>query len=406
MLIIRSLVCILLITLLLLLLPASAFGESAPGVQAGACIVLCADDGSTLFAKNADSRCLIASTTKLMTALVCLEHASLDDVFTAQARHCAVEGSSMYLKVGERYTLRELLLGLLLASGNDAALALAEHTAGSGEAFVHLMNQKAQALGLRDTHFENPHGLDADAHYSTARDLARLMCACMENPAFRSLTAVNAVDVAGQTLINHNRLLRMCPGCIGGKTGYTRAAGRCLVSCCEREGMTLVCVTLADPDDWNDHMRLYDWAYQGYALHDLSRELSFEVPVISGSREQVKAIPAPGSRIALPRDRDTELCAELPRFVFAPVSEGDAAGMLTYWKDGRQLSRFPLVYGDSAALADPCMRMTAVFSSHCEPVTDVTGVAIRPPEALNIFRSPGWPPGETDCHTSVRAGSQ
>ena len=406
MLIIRSLVCILLISLLLLLLPASAFGESVPSVQAGACIVLCADDGSTLYAKNADSRCLIASTTKLMTALVCLEHASLDDVFTAQPRHCAVEGSSMYLKAGERYTVRELLLGLLLASGNDAALALAEHTAGGEAAFVRLMNQKAQVLGLRDTHFENPHGLDAGAHYSTARDLARLMCACMENPAFRSLTAVNAVDVAGQTLINHNRLLRMCPGCIGGKTGYTRAAGRCLVSCCEREGMTLVCVTLADPDDWNDHMRLYDWAYQGYALHDLSRELSFEVPVVSGSREQVKAIPAPGSRIALPRDRDTEITTELPRFVFAPVREGDTAGMLTYWKDGRQLSRFPLVYGDSAALADPCMRMTAVFSSHCEPVTDVTGVAIRPPEALNIFRSPGWPPGETDCHTSVRAGSQ
>ena len=355
MLIIRSLVCILLISLLLLLLPASAFGESTPSVQAGACIVLCADDGSTLYAKNADSRRLIASTTKLMTALVCLEHASLDDVFAAQARHCAVEGSSMYLKTGERYTVRELLLGLLLASGNDAALALAEHTAGGEAAFVQLMNRKAQELNLRDTHFENPHGLDAGAYYSTARDLARLMCACMENPAFRSLTAVNAVDVAGQTLINHNRLLRMCPGCIGGKTGYTRAAGRCLVSCCEREGMTLVCVTLSDPDDWNDHMRLYDWAYLSYALHDLSGELSFEVPVISGSREHVSVIPAPGAKLALPRDRDTELCAELPRFVFAPVSAGDTAGMLTYWKDGRTIARFPLVYAGDAALADLCM---------------------------------------------------
>ena len=365
MLIIRSLAFIAILSLLLLLPSAAAFGESAPSVQAEACIVFCADDGSTLYAKNADSRRLIASTTKLMTALVCLEHASLDDVFAAQPRHCAVEGSSMYLKAGERYTVRQLLLGLLLASGNDAALAIAEHTAGSETAFVRLMNQKAQALGLRDTHFENPHGLDAGAHYSTARDLARLMCACMENPAFRSLTAVNAVNVAGQTLINHNRLLRMCPGCIGGKTGYTRAAGRCLVSCCEREGMKLVCVTLSDPDDWSDHMRLYDWAYQSYALHDLSAELSFEVPVISGSRENVKAVPAPGAKLALPRDRDTELCAELPRFVFAPVNAGDTAGMLAYWKDGRTIARFPLVYAEDAVLADPCMRMTAVFSSHC-----------------------------------------
>lgn len=356
MLIIRSIAFITLLSLLLLLLPASAFGEPAPSVQAGACIVLCVDDGSTLYEKNADSRRLIASTTKLMTALVCLEHASLDDVFVAQARHCAVEGSSMYLKAGERYTVRELLLGLLLASGNDAAIALAEYTAGSEKAFVQLMNRKAQELGLWDTHFENPHGLDAGGHYSTARDLARLMCACMENPAFRSFTAVNAVDAAGQTLINHNRLLRMCPGCIGGKTGYTRAAGRCLVSCCEREGMRLVCVTLADPDDWNDHMRLYDWAYGSYTLHDLSAELSFEVPVISGSRESVKAIPAPGARLALPRDRDTELCAELPRFVFAPVSAGDRAGTLLYWKDGTILARFPLVYAEEATLADPCMK--------------------------------------------------
>ena len=354
-LIIRSLAFIAILSLLLLLLPVSAFGESAPPVQAGACIVLCADDGSTLYAKNADSRRLIASTTKLMTALVCLEHASLDDVFVAQPRHCAVEGSSMYLMAGGRYTVRELLLGLLLASGNDAALALADRTAGGEAAFVLLMNQKAQALGLRDTHFENPHGLDAGAHYSTARDLARLMCACMENPAFRSLTAVNAVDIAGQTLINHNRLLRICPGCVGGKTGYTRAAGRCLVSCCEREGMTLVCVTLSDPDDWNDHMRLYDWAYKNYALHDLSAELSFEVPVISGSREKVKAIPSPGAKLVLPRDKETELTAELPRFVFAPISAGDTAGMLTYRKDGRTLARFPLVYAEDAALADPCM---------------------------------------------------
>ena len=356
-LIIRFPVFILIISLLLLL-PASACAGAIPPVQAEACVVLCADDGSTLYARNADSRCLIASTTKLMTALICLENAVLDDGVTARECHCTVEGSSMYLKAGERYTVRELLLGLLLASGNDAALALAEHTAGSEAAFVQLMNRKAQVLGMRDTHFENPHGLDAADHYSTARDLARLMCACMENPAFRSITTVKSANVEGQTLINHNKLLSICPGCIGGKTGYTRAAGRCLVSCCEREGMTLVCVTLSDPDDWNDHMRLYDWAYRSYALHDLSRELSFDVPVITGSRKSIRAVPADGTKLALPRDRDTELTAELPRFVFAPVNAGETAGTLTYWKDGESLVRFPLVYAEDADLADPCMNIT------------------------------------------------
>lgn len=357
MLIIRSLLCTCILSAALFLQPLAAFAEALPPVEARSCIVLCADDGSTLYAKNADSRCLIASTTKLMTALVCLENTPLDGVFTAQARHCAVEGSSMYLKAGERYTVRELLLGLLLASGNDAALALAEHTAGSEAAFVRLMNRKAGELGLRNTHFENPHGLDAVTHYSTARDLALLLCACMENPAFRSLTAVRAADVAGQTLLNHNRLLSMCPGCIGGKTGYTRAAGRCLASCCARDGMTLVCVTLSDPDDWNDHMRLYDWAFARFALHDLNRELAFAVPVVSGSRASVKAVPAPGAKLVLPRDRETALSVELPRFAFAPVAAGETAGTIAWWKDGETLARFPLVYAEGAELADPCLNL-------------------------------------------------
>ena len=354
MLIIRSVAFTVLLSFLLLLAPCTACAESAPGVQAEACILM-GEDGSVLFRKNAESPRLIASTTKLMTALVCLENAALDSPVTAQARHTAVEGSSMYLKAGERYTVRELLQGLLLSSGNDAALALAEHTAGSEGAFVELMNRRARELGLRDTHFENPHGLDAPSHRSTARDLAVLMLRCMENPAFRKLVKDRAVEVKGQTLVNHNRLLASCPGCVGGKTGYTRAAGRCLVSCCEREGMRLVCVTLSDPDDWNDHRRLYDWAYGAYRLHDLSEELRFEVPVISGSRTAVTAAPAPGARLLLPRHGETPLHVELPRFVFAPVEEGDSAGELSLLKNGETLVRFPILYTQGAALADPCM---------------------------------------------------
>ena len=350
MLIIRSIFITLFLTLLMLLQPVLAFAEEKPAVSAEACVLLCAD-GTALFEKNADDRCLIASTTKLMTALVCLENADLSDMVTAQKRHCEVEGSSMYLREGELYTVKELLLGLLLASGNDAALALAEHTAGSEYAFVELMNQKAAALGLENTHFENPHGLDAKAHYSSARDLAQLMLYCMENPTFCELTATRAVDVKGLTLLNHNKLLSYCPGCVGGKTGYTRAAGRCLVSSCERDGLRLVCVTLSDPDDWNDHMRLYEWAYAHYAVHDLHEELMFEIPIISGSREAVQAVPAPGTCVVLPRDRSLEYRAELPHFVFAPVNAGDRAGMLSLLQGGKVLYSFPLIYSESAVQA-------------------------------------------------------
>lgn len=344
------------LSLLLLTQPVPAFAASAPTLRAEAAVMM-SGDGGVLYAKNADTRRLIASTTKLMTALVCLENTSVDDVCTAQERHCRVEGSSMYLKAGERYTVRELLLGLLLSSGNDAALALAEYTAGSEGAFVQMMNRKAQELGLRDTHFENPHGLDAKSHYSTASDLARLMLACMENGAFRSLAVQRSAEVKGLTLLNHNKLLTLCPGCVGGKTGYTRAAGRCLVSCCERDGMRLACVTLSDPDDWNDHRALYDWAYANFTLHDLHAEFSFDVPVISGSRSSVRVVPAPGSAAVLPRDRETVIRAELPRFVFAPVSAGEAAGTLTILRDGDAAVTFPLIYAGDAALADPCIRI-------------------------------------------------
>ena len=354
MLIIRSVCFLLIFALLGAFLCPSASAEAAPGVSAASCVVMC-EDGSCLFEKDSDSRHLIASTTKLMTALVCLENAGLDDTVTAKEHHCLVEGSSMYLKAGERYTVKELLLGLLLASGNDAALALAEYTAGSEAAFVELMNQKAQELGLHDTHFDNPHGLDAEGHYSTARDLARLMLACMENPTFRELDTRRSVEVRDQTLFNHNKLLSICPGCIGGKTGYTMAAGRCLVSCCERDGMRLVCVTLSDPDDWDDHRGLYDWAYEHYALRELSDVLRFEVPVVTGSKKTLRAVPPAGMRAVLPKRGEPEILVELPRFVFAPVESGETAGSVSLWRNGRRLRDYPLYYGEGAKLAEPCL---------------------------------------------------
>ena len=229
-------------------------------VSATAAVLMDADMGQVLYEKNGDRQMLIASTTKIMTALVVLEHAAPDDVITVTPDHMA-EGSSMYLRAGETVRVEELLYGLLLCSGNDAALALTE-CAGGLTPFVALMNEKAAALGMAHTSFANPNGLDADGHYSTARDMAVLAAAAMENPTFRRICSSRSVTIGQRTMENHNRLLRQMEGCVGLKTGYTQAAGRTLVSCTEREGCRLVAVTLQDGNDWADHAALYDYGFR------------------------------------------------------------------------------------------------------------------------------------------------
>lgn len=229
-------------------------------VSATAAVLMDADMGQVLYEKNGDRQMLIASTTKIMTALVVLEHAAPDDVITVTPDHMA-EGSSMYLRAGETVRVEELLYGLLLCSGNDAALALIE-CAGGLTPFVAMMNEKAAALGMAHTSFANPNGLDADGHYSTARDMAVLAAAAVENPTFRRICSSRSVTIGQRTMENHNRLLRQVEGCVGLKTGYTRAAGRTLVSCTERDGCRLVAVTLQDGNDWADHAALYDYGFR------------------------------------------------------------------------------------------------------------------------------------------------
>ena len=229
-------------------------------VSATAAVLMDADMGQVLYEKNGGRRMLIASTTKIMTALVVLEHAAPDDVITVTPNHMA-EGSSMYLRAGETVRVEELLYGLLLCSGNDAALALTE-CAGGLTPFVALMNEKAAALGMAHTSFANPNGLDADGHYSTARDMAVLAAAAVENPTFRRICSSRSVTIGQRTMENHNRLLRQVEGCVGLKTGYTQAAGRTLVSCTERDGCRLVAVTLQDGNDWADHAALYDYGFR------------------------------------------------------------------------------------------------------------------------------------------------
>jgi len=328
-----------------------AFAEpsGAPGVSAKNAIVMSAD-GEVLYEKSADERALIASTTKIMTAILTIENCNLDDVVTVSSASCGIEGSSMYLSAGDKLTVRELLLGLILVSGNDAAHALAMHTAGSLEAFVGMMNAKASALSMHSSSFANPHGLNAEGHYSTARDMARLMVYCMENERFAEIMAVQSCEVSGQTLLNHNKLLRLYPYCTGGKTGYTEAAGRCLVSCSEREGQRIVCVTFSAPDDWNDHIKLYDYAYSNYSVRDLYESACFELPVVSGTESTVEIVPQGEMKLYLPNEAQIVLVAEMPHFVFAPVRSCDSAGRLTVKINDKIYAQYELRYKNDVPL--------------------------------------------------------
>ncbi len=257
------------------LLPQFVLSASAENVcsEAESALLYDANTDTVLFSQDSTKRLPMASTTKIMTAIVALEWGDPDEIVTIPKEAVGIEGSSCYLKEGEQFSLRSLLYALLLQSANDAATAIALHIAGSIEGFALLMNCKAAELGLADTHFDNPHGLDSETHYTTALDLARLADYCMENATFQKIWSTVTVQIPlsetekadhQRTLYNHNRLLRSYPPCIGGKTGYTMRCGRCLVSAAEQNGHRLIAVTLNCRHDWTDHVRLYEYGFSQF----------------------------------------------------------------------------------------------------------------------------------------------
>ena len=218
--------CLCPVLLLLLVMPARAVSTSASSA-----ILIDGESGRVLYEQNAHEERYIASITKLMTALVAMESGhDLDEVVTIKKEYTGAEGSSMYLREGEKLTLEALMYGLLLASGNDAALAVAGYCAGTVEEFVSLMNRKAVLLGMENTRFLNPSGLTQEGHMSTAADMAKLAAACMKNENIAAMVATRTITIGGRTFTNHNKLLWRYEGCIGMKTGYTERSGRTLIS--------------------------------------------------------------------------------------------------------------------------------------------------------------------------------
>jgi len=295
-----------------------------------------------LLEKESERELPIASTTKIMTALVALERGSLTDRVRVRREHLR-EGSSMYLKEGEELTLEELLYGLLLASGNDAAECIAAHY--GGEEFLAAMNEKAAALGMEHTSFANASGLDASGHHSSALDMARLAAAAMENPLFSRIVSTKSASAGERVLSNHNKLLGALDGCIGLKTGYTSAAGRTLVSCCERDGLRFVAVTLNDRADWDDHTALYDYAFSVVSSKAAVRrgDICAYLP-IEGAERKSAAVTAKDS-IFYPCAEDEIFSYEkfLPETLCAPIIAGQEVGELIVCLDGEEIGRTALV---------------------------------------------------------------
>lgn len=332
-----------------LVLPFRAGAAEMPEISAKAAVVMEAVTGRVVLAQNEEERLPMASTTKIMTALLTLEQSGLDTPFVVDPEAIRVEGSSMGLVEGAEVTLRTLAAGMLLASGNDAANAAAVKIAGSIPDFAILMNQKAAELGLADTNFETPSGLDSQSHYTTARDLAKLAQAALQNEEFRAICSQQSMRLyygappQNRWLTNHNRLLEEYEGCIGVKTGFTKKAGRCLVSAAERDGVRLICVTLNAPDDWNDHKKLLD---AGFAA---------VVPV--GEKPEQVSIPVTGGEAAtviagVGEFAEPAVCAEelsrvkieieVEPFVYAPIVLGQQLGTVRWMLDGEEIYALPL----------------------------------------------------------------
>ena len=326
--------------------------EPEPKISASSAVLMDASSGAILASLSPDKRMPMASTTKIMTALVALESCELSKTVEIPQGAVGVEGSSIYLYAGEKLTMEDLIYAMLLESANDAAAAIAIEIGGSIENFADIMNSKAESLGLKNTHFTNPHGLDDAEHYTTARELGIIACEAMKNEKFAEIVStykktIPLNETEGiRLLINHNKLLKNYDGAIGIKTGYTKKSGRCLVSAAERDGLKLICVTLSAPDDWNDHKALLDYGFKNYESSVICKagEIEKLLPIINGDKEYVTVTNIEEVRMTLPKSAANLECkVEIRNFEFAPIVKGEKLGRLLFSFDGVILCEVPLV---------------------------------------------------------------
>ncbi len=336
--------------------------DAFPEVSAESYVVMDARTGEILFSEKENVSMPIASTTKMMTALIVVENVEdLDRTVVIDAESCGIEGSSVNLFKGEKISVRDLLYALMLESANDSAVALARTVSGSVEAFADLMNEKAKELSMTGTHFTNPHGLEDEEHYSTSLDLARLWQYAMKNEVLREIvsTKTHKIQMAGDNgyrfLSNHNKLLKTYEYCIGGKTGFTKAAGRCLVTYSVKNGIELVTVTLNDPSDWEDHKNLSDYAFSLYSTVNLAGEgsMKYQLAVVGGKKSEVTLSNRESLDVSVRDVAKIKSVVHAPRFLYAPVVPSDkAVGKVVFYYDGKEIASLDLFSLDEVEIAE------------------------------------------------------
>ena len=330
-----------------------AVDSPPPSVSAQSAVLIDLESRAVLFEHNMDERLGMASTTKIMTALIAAERAELSALVQIPDEAIGVEGSSIYLVRGEALTMEELLVALLLQSANDAATAIAIAVAGSVEAFADIMNERAAQMGLQNTHFTNPHGLYDEEHYTSAYDLAIISAHALKNDTIAKIfstykaTLPISSECQKRVLVNHNKLLKLYRGAIGVKTGFTKKTGRCLVSAAQRDGLTLVAVTLNAPDDWRDHMSMLDFGFANFESVVISEAgaFSYSLPATGGERKSVTLTNAEDLKMTLPKERDEVQYRvdALHRFEFAPIFKGSELGRVYCSYDDRFFAESVLV---------------------------------------------------------------
>lgn len=345
--------CVVLIFAVCFSAAADSNDKTDVSVSARCAVLYCANNNSVVFEKNAYKKMSMASTTKIMTSLIALENAQANDKEVVFTKAMIAEGSSMYLKEGYRLRLSDLAVGMMTVSGNDAANAAAVSIAGSVGEFSKLMNEKAEQIGMNSTNFVTPSGLDDDNHYSTAYDMALLMNYALSNSSFAELTAKKTAEVTfiqpkDMTISyrNHNRLLSLYQYCTGGKTGFTKKSGRCLVTSAEKDGVCLIAVTLNAPDDWNDHINMYSYGFSRLtAVKNADKNFSFKADVVGGMTDTVEVRPAAAVDYVKQTDSDDGISRRviINSFLYAPLEKGQVVGRAEYYSEGKTVCTIPLI---------------------------------------------------------------
>lgn len=348
-------------------------------VSAESAVVLNADTGEILYSKNPYEKRGMASTTKIMTSLVALEYGNLTDTVKAKLSDVTVEGTSIGLKEGDVVSLETLVAGMLLESGNDAANVTATMIGGSKEKFSQLMNKKAKELGMLSTNFKNPSGLTEEGHYSTAYDMALLASETIKNQKFRELCSTRSYKATygtpqyQRTFYNHNKFLSIFDGALGIKTGFTKASGRCLVTAAERDGVTLVAVTLNARDDWNDHVKMMEYAFGILEIKTADFDAAgIKVSVVGSQKKQVSVkLSSPLSFASTKDFKDYETVVYVKPFLYAGVNEGDYVGWVEIKnKDGKVITSSYLVSAETAKADSDEIQDVTVFQKFINKIKE------------------------------------